>query len=228
MVCFVVVFLPILPLKAVHTYDWNGDEYRAIPIRWSFGLVAQTFVRRWLAALIVPAVIFGIMWVSQLNKPGNRSEVPTHVAGAIAGSCLGLMIIGLGLMKALDGRNRAIRRVLGPHQFGSSDPATWTEDLLSAAKTPKEMFETSSYAQAVRPMLAKGDFAEAMWAARLTVAREDATEGERLTDEILGEFRVLDAIARVNADPNCWATVMRPTKPGAGTIGAPPEGAGPA
>src|SRR4051794_14096428 len=43
----VVFFMPVIPLKAYHTFDWNGDQYRFIPIKWSFDLVFRTFFTGW-------------------------------------------------------------------------------------------------------------------------------------------------------------------------------------
>ena len=43
----VAAYLPVIPVKAVHTFDWQGEQYRMIPIRWSFDLVLRTFFSRW-------------------------------------------------------------------------------------------------------------------------------------------------------------------------------------
>jgi hypothetical protein len=47
------------------------------------------------------------------------------------------------------------------------------------------MFGTESFASVVPILMGKGDLGAAMWAARLTVARENAATGEALTDAVL-------------------------------------------
>src|SRR5215469_8250652 len=43
----VIFFMPVIPIKAVHTFDWKGNQYRAIPITWSFDLTIRTFLGGW-------------------------------------------------------------------------------------------------------------------------------------------------------------------------------------
>ena len=43
----VAFYMPLVPLKSVHTFDWQGNQYRAIPIAPSFDLTARTFLGRW-------------------------------------------------------------------------------------------------------------------------------------------------------------------------------------
>jgi hypothetical protein len=94
---------------------------------------------------------------------------------------------GLGyiVLWVTDRRPREIRRLLGPHELGQSDPATWTAESLASVRLPPQMFRTESFADAVPMLLEKGDRSSAMWAARLTVALEDAKTGEALTDCVL-------------------------------------------
>src|SRR4051794_3035468 len=54
----VALYMPLIPYKAIHTFDWNGEQYRAIPIRWSFGLMVRTFLGRWLWGLGIGGALF--------------------------------------------------------------------------------------------------------------------------------------------------------------------------
>ena len=78
---------------------------------------------------------------------------PAVVVGAAALVVIALTAIGSWLLRRADRRAADIRRILGPHQFGSSDPATWTAGLLGAAKDPKQLFDAASYADAVPKLL---------------------------------------------------------------------------
>src|SRR4051812_16116163 len=62
--CFVIFFMPIFPYKAVHTFHWNGINYRQHPINWSFVLVLRAFAYRWLMAPAFAALVLGIIGFS--------------------------------------------------------------------------------------------------------------------------------------------------------------------
>jgi len=205
MECLVVLFLPILPYKAVHTFGWEGTNYRAIPIRWSWGLVAATYARRWLWLPPVAAMIAGFIAIGEARRSGPG---PAVVIGAAALVVFALTAICYWLLRRADHRAADIRRVLGPHQFGSSDPATWTAGLLGAAKDPKQLFDTASYADAVPKLLADRKFSAAMWAARLAKALEDRVRGEELTGTILDDPDVQDALVIVRKNPAAWPGLM--------------------
>src|SRR5262249_10957166 len=70
---FVALYMPIIPIKPVHTFDWNGNQYRAIPITWSFDLMVRTFLSRWLwgvGGLGVLMLIFAIVEFSKHRPHG--------------------------------------------------------------------------------------------------------------------------------------------------------------
>ena len=68
----VAALMPIIPLKAYHTFDWNGDQFRMIPIKWSFDLVFRTFFTGWNWGLFalgcVLTLIAGIALFDSRNK----------------------------------------------------------------------------------------------------------------------------------------------------------------
>src|SRR5438270_9194008 len=62
--CVIIAYLPLLPYKAVHAFNWSnpatgGSEetgrfvfYEEVPIRWSLDLLVRVFAYRWLAGVM--------------------------------------------------------------------------------------------------------------------------------------------------------------------------------
>lgn len=205
MECFVIFFMPIFPYKAMHTFDWNGEQYRAIPIRWSWDLTLRTYAKPWSWGLIAVSAIFFLIGFIELNK-GRGSPLALIAVGMVL---LGLGALGLLVLHYTDQRNKAIRRMIGGITIGTCDPANLKGQLLEQMTgDTKLLYGTDTFAAAVEPQLAKGALAQAMWAARMTVAVEDRREGERLTDLVLSTPEVAQAIEEVRREPDQWAKVM--------------------
>lgn len=205
MECFVVFFMPIFPYKAMHTFDWQGGQYRAIPIRWSWDLTLRTYVKPWSWGLIALGGLFLLFSAFELNK-GRPHTLAFLAAGLVL---VGLGALGLVLLHLTDRRTKAIRRVIGGLTIGTCDPANLKGDILEQMTANTQVkYGTDSFAAAVEGQLKKGAFAEAMWAARMTVAVEDRREGERLTDLVLSDPRVAEAVEEVRRKPDCWVKVM--------------------
>jgi hypothetical protein len=207
-VCVTVLFIPIYPQKTIHTYNWNGLACDSIPIRWSFMLVFCAMLRRLLyGPLILGLTLVLVFGISLLDRREGiermRAVLPLVIVPLLAVSALGFWFLS-----HVDQRGRNIRRVLGPHNLGSSDPATWTAQTLKATPPSRELFGTESYAEAVCLLLEAREFARAMLAARLTVALESRQKGEDLTDAILQDPIVRGAIEQVRSKPDSWAEVM--------------------
>jgi hypothetical protein len=179
--------MPIVPFTTVHLYGetskFSGSNFRVIPLRWSNTLVLRVYLLYWMAFPFaigtLTALFCTIRWLAEGSLDGFA---PFMAAGwAITLTC------GLGYFSLwrTDKRTRQIRRLLGRHQFGTSDPAMWSQDLLTGVRSPQEMFGTESFTLAVPGLLEKGDCQDAMWAARLAVALEDRGTAERLTDEVI-------------------------------------------
>jgi hypothetical protein len=220
--CFCLLHLPLIPYRALHTYDWKTSvgersqmfgtqpiehSCRSVPISWSFGLVVQTFLRSWLWLLVIlgAGCLIGSIFGDHLRTTKGWTFFFVGVV---------LEEIGLGtwlVLWLLDRRNRNIRRVLGPTEVYACDPVTWTDDQLARVRKARDLFGTDSYADAVEPLLEAGDFARAMLAARLTAAlgrRLGNRTGEALTDMILTDPEVREALAEVRRDPQRWYKVM--------------------
>jgi hypothetical protein len=189
---FVVLYAPLIPIRCVHTFGWAGNAYRAVPLRWSWPLVARSFFGGWRWWLISVAVLLyfvtAILLYSGLT--GGPRDAPMLVValvlGFVATVLLAVGILAHVLLGASDLRNRRIRELLGRYELGHADPALLEEPL---DVRPKKMFGARSFAEAVETLLNDNRLEDAMWAARLCVSLEDAAEGERLTDEVLAEAR---------------------------------------
>jgi hypothetical protein len=201
--CFVVFFLPIIPYSAVHTFDWNGNQYRRVPIRWTGGVVGRTFLRGWRWGFLVVGLLVGFVGVVDIRKTSGI------VCLAVGFLLLCVFALLTALVTLVEQRQNNIRRVLGPHVLGSCDPAALVGETLEAfAGNPRMQYGADSYALAVPELLREGRYSQAMWAARLAAALEDRAEGESLTDEVLNHHEVVNALDRVRRDPGSWAQVM--------------------
>ncbi|HET6422993.1 MAG TPA: hypothetical protein VFG20_04875 [Planctomycetaceae bacterium] len=219
--CFVGI--PLVPYGAVHSYGWNYDNsqtgpggFRAqmIPIRWTADLIATALFRRSWLLWIALGVILGICVAAGSKGIGgifkglqgweaNYVWLDTYRIPLFLLS--GLMVVGTIALRwwvaKLDRRHRDIRLLLGRHLLGSSDPFFWAESLLEKVQTPQQIFGTSSFSDAVSPSLTAGDYARAMFAARLTAAKGNRLRGEQLTDEILNDPGVQSVLRKLRARP---------------------------
>jgi hypothetical protein len=200
--CVTLLFLPLFPLRAYHTFNWSGNECRAIRIKTSGRLLARAYLRPYVLVLLGVSIFLMVVSLAAIGIALFMAEksapiTPKMMLG-FATPPAGLLL-GLFLKRSLDrlyARSRDIRLVIGPHELGSSDPATWTEETLSKA----EDAAPGGGLDAARRALSEGRFGEAMWAARLAVARGQA-EGETLTDEILSHAQVASILPDLRKAP---------------------------
>jgi hypothetical protein len=198
----VALYMPLVPYKSVHTFDWNGQQYRAIPIRWSLDLAVRTFLGRWLWGVGIIGLIFLIPTFT--DKSGLA---PLWLL--ICLFLVGLAVLIGVILRLSDRRNQDIRRVLGASTIGHCDPAYMTDDMLEQmAGEPRLAYGTETFAEAAEVMLERGSYARAMWAARVCVVRENRQEGEALTNRILTDADVARALEEVRRDGARWAKVM--------------------
>lgn len=213
--CFCVAFLPIVPYRALHAFGRTssgmGYTYQRVPIRWSLSLVLRTFLRRWLWVPCVSGAILTIVALSLNAQAQGAAGGPAWgllitAISLTAGSCFGWWLLSWS-----DTRRRGMGIVLGPSEFGTSDPLTWRRDLLEQVADPRQLFGAESFARASMRAIEQQDWSTAMRAARLCAAREDVVAGERLTDEILGRPEVQAGIDAVLRQPELWVEYFRPT-----------------
>ncbi|MBM4071234.1 MAG: hypothetical protein FJ271_20205 [Planctomycetes bacterium] len=188
-------FAPLSLGETVHIWDIPmtrfGGPCKAIRLRADPAFKRRIFTYNW-------AAVFAFIFL--IGSPFLWAQVHP-IPGAI------LLLAGLGLAvwafvaSRDDPRHRSIRLLLGLHEWGSSDPATWSKKILKDVVDPQEAFGAPSFAIRARKSLKKKRWAEAMWAARLATALEDEDEGEAITDEILDDPDVSDRLYTVARDP---------------------------
>jgi WD domain, G-beta repeat len=209
----VLFFLPIAPLRAVHTFgwknSWGGQKFQCVPLRWSAVLVLRSFLRPWRLLLIASglvALFFGTLLArTPPNQPGGGYGEEWFFLFVALLTILGLILYVL--LAVTDRRTNDIRRVIGPYQLGSCDPALMKKPMNP---DPRETFGADAYADAVPALLDAQRYSRAMWAARLSTAWEDPAVGEELTDQVLRHPGVPEALEKVRRKPGCWAEVMQP------------------
>jgi hypothetical protein len=202
-------FLPVLVSEPLHVWDWHMQSteldwvkrvsvyaYRAIPIRWSPQLLARAFLRWWLWLPLLTGLLYSLS--------GTHSLV-----ARLAGFWLfGLCAAALGGLWLLNHRDLQIRRLLGRHRLGASDPVTWTDDLRALVAPAQTWFGVATFAQACDALLAQKKPSEAMWAARLSTALEDPQQGRELTDRVLRDPQAQAELARLKGSAS-----PRPVRP---------------
>lgn len=198
--CFVLFWLPVIPYRAVHTFDWNGVNYRQIPLKSSASIVIRAFLNRWLAAPISIGLL--LLAIGLCARPNDADKWSELFVGSIM---TGLPFVGWWMLWFLDKRTKNIRRLLGQHKYGSSDPANWHQSLFSSLRSAKDLFETQNFHSAVVPLLKEGKLASAMWAARLSTALEDKVAGEKLTSKVLADGQVIIALHKIKRNPPRWS-----------------------
>lgn len=230
---FCLLGVPVVSYGAVHTYGWcynsdpnsiGGFQSQMIPIRSSQALIATAVFRRTWLLWIVLGVIFGICvyagsaGIGDIFK-GFKGWEAQYVwldtyRIPLALLC-GVMVIGSIVLRwwiaRIDRRHRDIRLLMGRHLLGSSDAVFWTDTLLAKVRTSQEIFGTASFSEAVTAALASGDYAQAMFAARLAGAKGNLLKGEELTDQILKHPEVEAALAKLRKHPADRAEIIPPT-----------------
>jgi hypothetical protein len=182
--CFVVLYIPLVPLRAVHVFDHKVNlrlasvvtgifnrEYQYVSIKYRRQLFARALFRR----ISGPLWVLGVLGALFGLLGENVSDAWRIGLGAAGIVLLAGMALSTWSMWWTDRRNKNIRYVLGRHEGGSSDPASWTEELLDTVSPPLELFKTKTYGGAVAGLVAAGKFSQAMWAARLCMPWRTAT-----------------------------------------------------
>jgi hypothetical protein len=205
--CFTFFFLPIVPYRPIHIYGRRGMIYQAMAIRWSGPLVFRAMVKPWLAMVLTIGLglflIFGLVclmvWVGWVRLDRMSSDLRSMALLMLLG--FGLSLSAFAAFAALGLTSRRARRIrtLLASAGRDSDPVTWLPDTFADLTLPaKRSFGTDTYAAAVEPLLARGEFGRAMWAARLCTSWENKTEGEQLTQMVLEHPGASAILARVS------------------------------
>src|SRR5712671_1395797 len=130
MECFVLLYLPIVPLRAVHTFAWTGNRYRVLPLRGAGRLLLNLYGRVLAMSLMGAGLLSLIFAVTDAFS--GRHQGPKAVEGVGVAVLVGALGYGaLRWLRSRDARTRDVRLVIGPHEAGSSDPALWSADVLA-------------------------------------------------------------------------------------------------
>jgi hypothetical protein len=216
--CAMFVFFPVWALRVVHVKVTPGgsfapDKYDAIPLRWSDALVQHVMLRRWFGGLIGLGLLILLMLglVTLWPPTGNGAKEWAVTKPILTPLAPCLVLIGIGglcYLRPHTRRARDIRRLLGAHALGTADPTTWVDEDRARAPTSTAYFGSATFADAVPKMLELQCWTGAMWAARLATAFEDEAAGEALTDKVLQQDGLRQALARFRADRNSWFESM--------------------
>jgi hypothetical protein len=197
--CAIALGFPVFPYQAVHTFHWSHRECRVIVLRRTPALLLRAMLRPYLLAttwvsgvLLAGLALIAIVGPFVFGKPLRpQPELWTFVA-----TTAGIFLAGLGpllWLRMLFARSRDLRLVMGPHEAGSSDPATWLHS------PPQDLVAECTLA-AAEQALTNGQFSRAMFGARIAAALGDR-HGEKLTDRILADRRVLRQLPALRRKP---------------------------
>jgi hypothetical protein len=210
---FHVLGFPLVPFRAAHVFRHTVWDLRRDcewhPIRWSASLVALAWVRRAtlvLAAYAVPVLAFAALALAAKNDPDARALIRYGVA-VIAG-----WAAVWWLLRLFDRRNREIRTIVGNSRFGSGDPATYDPAWVAKTDfaTARPLYGTETFGEGAANCVKMHNWWGAMFAARLCLLLEDRELGRQLTQAILNEPEVRDALREVRADPARWHALLGP------------------
>jgi hypothetical protein len=123
--CFTVFGLPFFPRRAFHTCNWSSEShlthfgphpvlqtdyaFQVYPIGLTSGLIARSFLRRWLYLL------GGCGLVTAVLGPRLSDELSPFYLVGIGVVLVLFSLIGALVLKRSESRTRRIRRLLGRH-----------------------------------------------------------------------------------------------------------------
>ncbi len=186
--------VPLVLRDLVHVWDFPltpVGECKAILLQPDPAFKRRVFVCNWFGAVAVALVLLSPLAFAKVHILLGVLSIVAAVA------CIIVAIV----CSRQPSRLRDIRLVLGPHTWGSSDPATWNERICMDVVAPRGTFNLESFAEMARKAIDERKWGTAMWAARLSVAVEDVTTGECLTNDILHCAEVSDRLRRIRNRP---------------------------
>jgi hypothetical protein len=206
--------VPLYLRRLVHTSGWGqqGDTCNAIELRSDRSFAVQAFLQDWCSVVCIIAFVAApILAVLGFNravdqKPGvGLLYFLSCISLTLAVSCVVILI----MLRRANRRHRRIRLVLGTHEWGSSDPATWHDEAIALVKPPQTLNE-ASFESLARRSVANKQWPMAMCAARICCRIENQTAGESITDEILADPQVSHAVAKLEKAPGERHSILGP------------------
>lgn len=232
LLAFCFLGIPLIPYKAVHAYSWGpgadiGLVHKQHPIRWTWDLTASAYLRRvWGVLVVLGALLLFASYTGGSELVGAILAAPPNIVAKftwldpipvrilLAG--LGLLLVigpifGRIVMDKAERRHQNIRRLLGRHLVGSSDPANWPRSLLDKVRPALQSFGSDTFAEASESALKQRDYRQAIFAARLAVALEDPAHGESLTSSILETAEAQQLIEAIHKNPLAYSQLLPPS-----------------
>jgi hypothetical protein len=185
------------------------ENYELHPIRWTLSLVLRAWLRRTSLVLFcyaIPMLAFAILAIVGKNDPDGWALLDFCVAAIVAFPVL------WGLMRWRDQRSRDIRTVIGNWRLGSGDPATFAPAWIAVGEfaSAQPLYGVDSFGDGAEDCIKIHNWWGAMFAARMCLLLEDQKRGLELTETILGESEVREAIVEVRSHPERWHGLLGP------------------
>jgi hypothetical protein len=202
--CVIFFFLPLFPLKAYHTFNWSGNTCLIHPIRRSSVLLLRAMLRPYLMGIFAVSILALMALAAILIFGTQNKKILENIVlfwlifVAVAFTFVLSLALSIWLNKC-NKHSRDIRLLLGPHELGSSDPATWPEEILEKFES-EITYLRGDKIQLAKTALREGKFSEAMLAARFALGKGDKL-GEQVTDLLLHDTRVRDALDEIRKKP---------------------------
>jgi hypothetical protein len=182
------VYLPLVPYKALHVLDIQGQQYRFVPLRMSSRLVLRAFLNRWGNALAIFGGIAsgaGAYAMSTMTRPMNDTDRRFVTAFAV------LFIVGIACKIAwwfLTWKDERIKNLVGPHGQGTSDPWDWPPAQAEAVtKAILQQESLPSLIAVAQKAVRAGNRSLAAVCLRLALRDRNDFEAQDMLDRLLAE-----------------------------------------
>jgi hypothetical protein len=205
---------PLIPLRVAHVFRYKPSglfqrDFEWIPIRWSLGTLFLAWVRRASLVLAIwafPLTAFAAMAIFAKNDPQGWA-----LLWACCGAWVALPVVW-GATWVLDGKNRAMRRVMGDWRLGSCDPMTFRASWVKESEfiTPRPNYSADTWSEAAANCIRIHNWWGGLFAARMTQRWEDPARGRELVEQIMSDPEVVEALAELRRDQSRWHDLLGP------------------
>lgn len=194
-------YLPVIPYRVVHVTGREATffsaSYRTIKLRYSGRIVFKSILHAWSIGGLLVGGFFFALWmllvvvgISTIAKGGDL-EAGNSVLGGVCCVFFPTLpfyagILGRVIYWFMDRRDSKIKRIIGAHDLGSSDPYYWVDDtLFDIAEGMLEYNGLPSMTASAQRNLNDGDFSTAMMQVRMAQRLEPQSAANSLFHEII-------------------------------------------
>lgn len=184
-------FMPIIPYRVIHVLTmqdagYERQQFQSITLRPALRILAKAYLNGWGNVLMIggglglPFIVFAF---ATMPRQLNRAD---WICLAVFAVGLFVGVISKLLWLVLDRRDQRIRRIMGPHELGTSDPYYWTDETANSVRETvlRDRNEPSLTAVAAKCLL-EGDRGGAMFFVRLAMRCENDPEVDAQYAQIL-------------------------------------------